>query len=155
MNPHSALKHGLLVALATFATPVFASTSGPVRIYERETSPLVLQKSTAFAFNAELGRAWVEVAIEPVAPEDRIEFVRVKVPGLSYDAASGTILFRKDDRVIDCATVRHSGRGLFKRTKIEPTGRCALTHRYVQVPLDDGFAIEEVQRFEVHFEARP
>lgn len=142
------------IALGTAASTAVAST-GELRIFENHPHPSIQRKTSTFAINAELGRAWVEVTFDAASPEDRPDVVRVRVPGLSYDAATKTIVFQADDRVVECARVERRGRGPFARHTIEPTGRCELTHRYVRVPIDDGFAIEEVQRFEVHLKTAP
>lgn len=144
----------LAVALGSASLPAAAS-SGTVQIFETHPHPTIQRKTSTFAINPELGRAWVEVTFDAPSPEDRHEVVRVRVPGLSYDAGSRAIVFRAKDRTVECARVELRGRGPFKRHAIQPTGQCELTHRYVDVPLDDGFEIETVRRFEVLLKTAP
>jgi hypothetical protein len=148
--------HASLVAIALGAiAPAAIASAAELRIFEDHPHPSIQRKTTAFAINAELGRAWVEVTFDAASPEDRPEVVRVRVPGLRYDAATKAIVFQDEDRIVECARVELRGRGAFARHAISPTGRCELTHRYVRVPIDDGFAIEDVQRFEVHLKTAP
>lgn len=155
-----------MLAIALAATPASATvssaaqaptaeSSGVLRIFDSHPHPTIQRKTSTFAINPELGRAWVEVTFDPPSPEDRPDVVRVQVPGLSYDADSGAIVFRKGDAIVECARVEPRGIGPFKRHAIAPTGRCELTHRYVQAPMDDGFVIENVRRFEVHLKTVP
>jgi len=75
----------------------------------------------------------------------------VLVPGLTYDKKGSQVVFNADGQSVVCANVRESGFWIFKHERIEPTGDCELTRRYVKVPVDNGFGIDTIERFEVHF----
>lgn len=150
-----------LVAIAIcFGSSTFASTpasaSGKVtRIFESHPNPAIQRKISAFAINADLGRAWVEVTFDAPTTEDVHEVVRVRVPGLSYNAPLRTIVFQQNGSSFECARVETRGRGVFQREKIVPTGQCMLTHSYAHVPVDNGFEIENVRHFQVHLTTQP
>lgn len=134
-----------LVFIGTHAS----ATEDSTKIFNTPT-PSFQSASKTFAINRELGRAWVEITLH-TSFDDNSATHQVNVPGLSFDTATSAVVFKAEDKTIECATVKERGRWLFKHTIIEPTGRCELTHKYVNVPVDNGFVIEEIQHFEVHF----
>lgn len=107
-------------------------------------------KSKTFGINPELGRAWVEVDVYHT-PTELTETYRVPVPGLSYEKDGSRVVYDAEGRKVVCANVRDTGTWIFKSQRIEPTGNCELTRKYVKVPVDDGFAVEVIEHFEVHF----
>ena len=131
-----------MTAVAAESTPIFKTP-----IAQQEAS-----KSKRFGINSELGRAWVEIDIY----RDQVETsdtYRVAVPGLSYDKGVGQIVYSSEGKSVVCANVREAGSWIFKSQRIEPTGDCELTRKYVKVPIDDGFAVDVIEHFEVHFKA--
>lgn len=132
----------------SLATAASAMESAP--IFKAPIAASEASKSKRFAINPELGRAWVEINIWH-DPSERNEFHRVQVPGLSYQRETAEVVFDAGGRSVVCATVRQSGFGIFKHPRVVPTGACELTRRYVQTPVDNGFGVEVVEHFEVHF----
>ncbi|MES2884191.1 MAG: hypothetical protein V4709_05270 [Pseudomonadota bacterium] len=131
-----------VTAVAVETTPIFKAP-----IAEQEAS-----KSKRFGINSELGRAWVEIDIYKDQAETSDTY-RVAVPGLSYDKNVSQIVYSSEGKSVVCANVREAGGWIFKSQRIEPTGDCELTRKYVKVPIDDGFAVDVIEHFEVHFKA--
>ena len=138
----------LTLGLSLSAVTAAAAETTP--IFKAPISALDATKSKTFGINPELGRAWVEVIVY----ENRSELVdtyRVPVPGLRYDKGSSQVVYDAEGKQVVCANVRKSGNWFFKSQRIEATGNCELTRKYVQVPIDDGFAVDVIEHFEVHF----
>lgn len=147
MRPLSAI--ALALGLG-FALPAVHAASDDTRIFQAPKSAFEASKSKKFVINPELGRAWVEVNLYYTASEST-DYYRVAVPGLSYDPSRAEVVFDADGKRVVCATVEQSGWWLFRHENVKPTGACELTHRYVKVPVDNGFAVEHIEHFEVHF----
>jgi len=139
-----ALALGLLLApalsVANEGQPIF---SAPLAANEAT-------KAKRFAINDQLGRAWVEVEVWHLN-SDVSDLHRVQVPGLYYDRDTRKVVFEADGEQVVCANARDPGGLLFRHPRLEPTGDCELTRRYVKVPVDNGFGVDVVERFEVHF----
>lgn len=129
-----------LTAAAVETTPIFKAPIGAQDA----------TKSKTFGINPELGRAWVEVNVYQDTTE-LSETYRVPVPGLSYDKSSSQVVYDAEGKKVVCANVRETGSWIFKSQRIDPTGHCELTRKYVKVPIDDGFAVDVIEHFEVHF----
>lgn len=135
-----ALGLGLLATgLQAHASPIFKSAIG-----SQEAS-----KSKRFAFDADTGRAWVEIDIHHTISES-VESHRIVVPGLIYNQKSAQIVFASGGEAVPCANVREAGFWIFKHSRIDATGQCALTKQYVEESVDDGFSVKSVEKFEVH-----
>lgn len=119
-------------------------------IYKTPVGLPEASKSQRFVIDADLGRAWVEIDTWQNTMETN-QTHRVSVPGLSYDKAKAQVVYQQDGQAIACADVRKGSGWIFKQTRIEPTGQCELTQKYVKVPIDDGFSVDVVEHFEVHF----
>lgn len=126
-------------AVAAEPAPIFSAPIG------QEAS-----KSKRFAINPELGRAWVEIDVWHNFSETT-ESHRVAIPGLAYNTDSRQVVYDAEGKTVVCANVRETGSWIFKGHRIEPTGDCELTRKYVKVPIDDGFAVDVIEHFEVHF----
>lgn len=140
----------LVLGLSLSAATAVAEDAAP--IFEAPISAVEASKSKRFGINPELGRAWVEIDVYFVQSESS-ESYRVAVPGLSYDKSSSQVVYDAEGKKVICANVRETGSWIFKSQRIEPTGDCELTRKYVKVPIDDGFAVEVIEHFEVHFKA--
>lgn len=140
----------MVLALGLAAALPATAVEDATRIYKTPIAASEASKSKRFAINDDLGRAWVEVEMYYSVSEST-KYHRVPVPGLTYDRERAEVVFDADGRRVVCATVEQRGRWIFAHQKIEPTGSCELTHRYVKVPVDNGFAIEHIEHFEVHF----
>lgn len=146
-----------IVALALslgLAAPAAQAAEDGTRIFKSPTGAFSASKSKKFAINPELGRAWVEVDLY-YAMSETSDYYRVAVPGLSYDRERFEVVFDAEGRRVVCATVEQRGWWIFSHDRIEATGDCELSHRYVKVPVDNGFAIEHIEHFEVHFKPEP
>ncbi len=144
---------GLALGLG-LALPAAQAADDSSRIYKTPTGAADASKSKKFVINSELGRAWVEVDLY-YAMSETSDHHRIVVPGLSYDREKSEVVFDADGRRVVCATVQQRGWWIFKHEDIEATGDCELTHRYVKVPTDNGFAIDHIEHFEVHFKPVP
>ena len=83
------------------------------------------------------------------------ETIRIPVPGLRYDAERRSVVLATEGRTVTCASVEQRGWGWFRHNRIEPTGECALSARYVDVPVDNGFTISTVRHLEIHLTPAP
>lgn len=136
------------LSLGLGAAPAIASSESRL-IFKAPIGEQQASKSKRFAINSELGRAWVEIDVWH-NPSETGEMHRVQVPGLSYDKAKAQVVFTANGQSVVCAKVQESGVLIFKHQRIEPTGDCELTRRYVQVPVDNGFNVEVLEHFEVY-----
>lgn len=139
---------------AALGLAVFAAQADTSPIFTAPLGPGEASKTRRFAINPELGRAWVEIDIWH-ANSDSGETHRVAVPGLSYRPDSHQIVFDVDGSTVTCAFVRQAGSWIFRHRRIEPTGDCQLLTHYVRSPMDDGFRVDVVERFELHFTHAP
>lgn len=137
----------LALGLGTSASALQADTTP---IFKAPLSSLDASKSKRFAINPELGRAWVEIEVWHNFSENT-EFHRVQIPGLSYKQDTAQVVFAQDEKTVVCAEVETGGFWIFKHERIKPTGDCELTRKYVKVPVDDGFSVDVIEHFEVHF----
>jgi hypothetical protein len=133
-----------------FMLPAATAADDTTRIFTAAIAASEASKSKKFGINEGLGRAWVEVEMYHTVSESA-DYQRVVVPGLRYDRERSEVVFDADGQRVVCATVEQQGRWIFSHRRIEPTGACELTHRYVKVPVDNGFYIEHIEHFEVHF----
>jgi len=100
------------------------------------------QISASFEVNSELGRAWVDVAVQPIASGSEPVFappIERQVDGLYYDSARKQVLYRTASGPIVCAEDATSLGG----TYLKGTGNCRLILSTEQRPVDDGYAVHE------------
>ena len=140
---------GVLASLWLGISAAHASNSTEP-ILKLPASSMQPAKSKSFVVNEALGRAWVEVDFYHALSETSDHY-RVAIPGLRYDKAQSQVIFESDDSRVVCANVVTSGRGIFKQKQVQPTGNCELSHRYVKKAVDNGFTVEQIEQFEVHF----
>lgn len=115
--------------------------------YELWGNPYVTQ---AFAYNSDMGRAWVEVKITSNDPDGGVGSTdRVKVEGLSYNPESREIVIDHEGKLTTCATVKTTGRGIFKQTHIKESKACKFVGRWKEITYDDGFEIKKTSRYEL------
>ena len=143
-------KLSAIALVLSLGLPVAQASTDSTAILKMPASAFAPSKSKNFVINPELGRAWVEVDFYYSLSESSDHY-RIAVPGLSYDKASNQVVFQEGDKRVVCANVTRKGWGIFKHDRVEPTGACELSHRYVKIPVDNGFTIEHVEQFEVHF----
>lgn len=148
-------KKSFAIALVlSLGLPVAHAGSAGIPILKMPANAFAPSKSKSFVINPELGRAWVEVDFYYPHSESSDHY-RIAVPGLSYDTAKAEVIFQEDGRRVVCATVAEKGWWIFKHDQVKATGACELSHRYVKIPVDNGFTIEHVEQFEVHFTPNP
>lgn len=147
------LSLGVALGLGMSLAPVQAHQPEQ-RIFKAPASGFEPRESKRFAINPELGRAWVEVDLFYPSSE-MTEHHRVPVQGLRYDSERAEVVFEARQQRVVCATVQERGWWLFKHHKVHPTGDCELTHQYVEHPTDNGFTVDHIEHFEVHFKAAP
>lgn len=101
---------------------------------------------TQYRFNADMGRAWLKLEIQfddSNGHADEWSYIekRVRVPGMSYDNNTGSIMYNG----VVCATTKQ-GRVF---TNIYPTGNC-MTKLYVDtIQVDDGFNMVTKKKVDV------
>lgn len=101
-----------------------------------------------FKINKELGRAWVETSVHTDFGDDAVpEVFRIKVEGLSYNAATSKIEILSNGRIVECASVRMVGRSIFKHERITETGDCKFSSKTFSVMVDDGFEVTKENRY--------
>lgn len=139
----------VIPALLLAAAPLGAAAlppAGSAPVYQAPRPLFDALPVKQFGVSPELGRAWIDVALHERYGEGLMEFHRVYVPGLSYDAARREVVYVADGRKTVCA--RHPAGG--QPLNVKATGACKLSYRLVLVNVDDGFQKLEVPKFEVH-----
>jgi hypothetical protein len=109
--------------------------------------------SAGFAANRELGRAWVDIAVEtsPGGEEPpQSQVISKAVEGLYYDSARKQVLYRAAGETVVCA----EDFTFLWSTSLRSTGQCLLIPRTEQRKTDDGFNIREQTVAKVVFEAQ-
>jgi len=111
--------------------------------------------SAHFAANRELGRAWIDVQMEPTNPLGEElsapEVIPKMVEGLYYDSARKQVLYRTAAETVVCAEDATFLWSIY----LKNTGQCQLTASTEQRNMDDGFKIRERTVAKVVFEAQP
>ncbi|WP_408096092.1 hypothetical protein ACJVC5_13705 [Peredibacter sp. HCB2-198] len=142
--------------LALSLSLLFVSAANASVILEVPTDFWTDRSEAKFEVNKGQGRAWVTfMQIERMrgghksANAETVRETPIKVPGMSYDAASQAIVLEQEGRLIECATVRTRGVSIFKYDKITPTG-CKLVVKQAKKPYDDGFRTRYLKVTQVH-----
>ncbi len=141
------LEKRLLRNKLSICTLVVASFAGvghaaQILVFERPLEPWDQGISAAFEVNRELGRAWIDVNVEPInlgeeppAPE----VISTRIEGLYYDSARRQVLYRTATETIVCA---EDAKFLWS-TYLKSTGQCLLTPVSERRKVDDGFKLAE------------
>jgi hypothetical protein len=141
------MKSFLMILALIFSSSVFCAE---IKIYEAEA----WRHDTAFGefeFNAELGRAWVGLTMNDRysnAENNSTEYVRVNVPGLSFDSTLNAAVLDINGQIIECAIVKQRGVLVFRHKYLKNTN-CNFTSRVVKKMVDDGFEIKKVEFLQV------
>src|SRR5713226_1020241 len=110
--------------------------------------------SANFAVNRELGRAWIDVQVEPINPLGEElsapAVISKAVEGLYYDSARKQVLYRTATETVVCA----EDATFLWTTYLKNTGQCQLISRTEQRKIDEGFKIRERTVAKVVFEAQ-
>jgi hypothetical protein len=140
----------LFIALALVLT-AFAAQAGEMKVksfsqYELYGSSTATPK---FAVNPSMGRAWIEVTVSGNDPEALPETVQIKVPGLSFDAQTNSIVIDFEGKITTCATLKTTGRSIFRQTEIKMTKSCKFEGRTRKFSYDNGFEIKKTSAYEI------
>jgi hypothetical protein len=123
--------------------------AGAITVFEK---PLNHETLTAhFDVDRKLGRAWVDVMIEPSDyPAREPDVVRRKIDGLYYDATQKAVIYQNGTQKIVCA----KDSSFLGMTSLNVTGQCILRASSKTQSVDDGFRPENEEVGKVVFEAR-
>src|SRR4051812_48084374 len=131
------------IGIFVFASYLGIASAAPVAVLEAPLDTPSQQVTADFGINRELGRAWVEVRLEPIdSLGDTVPAPRViarQVDGLYYDRARKQVLYQLGSEVIVCA----EDSNFLWFTSSKSTGKCLLTASREQRTVDDGFGIHE------------
>ncbi len=129
----------ILIVLALVLSSVAAADS--IKLYETRYDSST-DYTPEFQVNKDLGRAWVNVA-EAESWGDSIHYSdnRVKVEGLSYNAADKTIVLERDGQLIVCAEIYNRRFVIDVGGSIRMKKPCSFSQKKVRVYVDNGFEI--------------
>ena len=132
------------LAVSTFVIASFAGAANAAQIvvFERPLEPWDQGISAGFAVNRELGRAWIDVQLDPtnIGEEPPAPVVISKrIEGLYYDSARKQVLYRTATGPVVCA---EDAKFLWS-TYLKSTGQCSLTSASERRKVDDGFNVSE------------
>ncbi len=110
----------------------------------------------SFDVNPALGRAWINIGLNDsyASGEDSGQSeVRAKVAGLSYDAATGAIIFQEAGVApVVCAVVKKNSFIGIKWSSIKSKGICGVTRISSSVKVtDDGYETKETKYMNIYF----
>jgi hypothetical protein len=128
-----------LIALI-LSTAAFADS---ILVYEtRDYSPMDV--SPAFGVNKDLGRAWAVLTLTS-GSGDSISFYdeRVKIEGLSFDAAAKEIVLERNGERIVCGQMYNRRWILDGGRSIRMTERCSFSVKKEKIEIDNGFEIKK------------
>ncbi|MBS1962039.1 MAG: hypothetical protein JST04_07480 [Bdellovibrionales bacterium] len=132
----------------------FSASAKEILVHEEAsalTAPLV---SAEFEVNKDLGRVWIAIGVSDQFREagaGAMSDVRVKLPGLTYDAARGEIAYEGTV----CAIAKQNALDkVFHAVRIKPTKACKLTSRSIYRDVDNGYEIEKTQYLQVYLSVR-
>ena len=124
-----------------------------VVVYQAPVDDSSQQISADFAVNRQLGRAWVDVEVQPGFTGSEALFIppiEKRVDGLYYDSARKQVLYRTASGPIVCAEDATT----LGETYLKNTGNCQLIQSTEQRKVDDGFDIRDEKVAKVVFEAQ-
>lgn len=103
----------------------------------------------SFGINPELSRSWV---VNTIVRGEEIEndIIRTKVPGLSYDATTESVVIESEGRLVECANFVQRGRWIFKHKLLQLTDQCRFEKRQIEVLKDDGFETWREKRVHIY-----
>lgn len=107
--------------------------------------------TTTFDVNKQLGRAWVNVSLaEFWGDSSTYTDERVKIEGLSYDAATKSILLERNGETIVCGVFYNQRWVIDFGGSIRLTKRCTFTVKKIKVTEDNGFETYKVPMIQVY-----
>ena len=128
-----------------------AAQAGEIKIQEFSEYELwgSASVSQTFEVNPELDRAWVKLYVSSSDPEGMGDEYRVKIPGLSFDNATGAINLDFEGKITTCAVQKTVGRFIFRQKVIQMTN-CKFEGRWRTVTYDNGFEIKKTKKYGVY-----
>jgi len=132
------LRSKLVGAFLGVGAVIGAANAEQVIVYEAPLDSSSQAISADFAVNRKLGRAWVDVQVQPVPIGSEPQFVlpiERHVDGLYYDSARKQVLYGTATGPIVCAEAGP--------TYLKSTGNCRLIPSAEQRIIDDGFGVHE------------
>jgi len=136
------LRNKLAICALPIASSAGAAQAAQITVFERPLENWDRDVSAAFAVNRELGRAWIEVQVDPInigeEPPAPV-VIPQRIEGLYYDPARKQVLFRTATGTVVCA----EDAKLLWSTYLKSTGQCSLTSVSEQRKVDDGFNVAE------------
>ena len=136
------LRNKLAICALEIASSAGAAQAAQITVFERPLENWDRDVSAAFAVNRELGRAWIEVQVDPInigeEPPAPV-VIPQRIEGLYYDPARKQVLFRTATGTVVCA----EDAKLLWSTYLKSTGQCSLTSVSEQRKVDDGFNVAE------------
>ncbi len=104
-----------------------------------------------FEFNESLGRAWVNVEIAENWGDDTSFYDnRVKIEGMSFNAADRTIVLERNGEEIICASLYNRRYVIDGGRSIRNSGRCTFSVKKETIEVDNGFEINRVRVLRVY-----
>ncbi len=137
----------ILIVLALILSSVASADS--IKLFETRYDTST-DYTAEFQVNKELGRAWVNVS-EAESWGDNTSYTdnRVKVEGLSYNAADKTIVLERDGQLIVCAEIYNRRFVIDVGGSIRMTKRCSFSQKKVTVQVDNGYEVYNVKMLQV------
>ena len=128
----------------------FSAFSAEFKVLDVPAGYAAVINSESFGTNADLGRAWVEItSVRNYGEGEESEVSRVKLKGLSFDAATETVNIESEGQIVECAHFVERGRFIFRQKILEFTNRCRFEERIETITVDDGFEITKQKRFRI------
>ncbi len=105
----------------------------------------LMDVSTSFGFQAETGRAWVNIVGNRLV-SDEPYYSRVRVDGLRFNPETSQVVLANNGVELVCANAVERGVGPFKRVGLRATGECPIHPQTFTSKLDTGFDIKPLQQ---------
>ena len=135
-------RNKLAICTLVVASSAGAAHAAQITVFERRLEAWDQGISAGFAVNRELGRAWIDVQLDPTnigeEPPSPV-VIPQRIEGLYYDSARGQVLYRTATGAVACA---EDAKFLWS-TYLRSTGQCSLTSVSEQRKVDDGFNVGE------------
>lgn len=124
--------------------------SASIPLHEQRES-YVYRVQGSYGINEEMGRAWVELAIDTSTDVDSSpDYVKVKVPGMSI--VGGSVVLNVEGQQVECAKIRPVG--IFRFRMAKATGNCQFKWKLEKRVVDDGFYVRTVKYVVVSLETK-
>jgi len=102
-----------------------------------------------FVVNEEMGRAWIEFSVSNRDPDSTSQEFRTRLDGLSFDAASSSVVIDHEGQIVTCANVVTKGRSVFSTRVVKPTGNCKIEGKWREIIYDDGYEMKKTYKYTI------